>query len=149
MAISAIAEDRAKYKKMLIDWLVSIILIFVLHYIIIIVVNINNSIIDILDESRQKVQQELAEEQIWSQDLGSLIGDIFIPEKTLQGKLGEEALSISFIKGWGAGLLYLILMIMTFLFLIVYIKRMATVAFLAIIAPLITITYSIDKSRKW
>lgn len=149
MAISAVAEDRAKYKKMLVDWLVSIILIFALHYIIVFVVNINNSIVGILDESRKTVQEELAEEQVWTQDLGSLVGDKIIPEKTLQGKLAEEALSISFVKGWGAGLLYLILMAMTFVFLIVYIKRMATIAFLTIIAPLITITYSIDKSRKW
>ena len=143
------AEDRAKYKKMLVDWLVSIILVFTLHYVIVIVVNINNSIVGILDESRKIVQEELAQEQVWTQDIGSLIGDIVIPEKTLQGKLAEEALSISFVKGWGAGILYVLLMAMTFIFLIVYIKRMATIAFLTIIAPLITITYSIDKSRKW
>ncbi len=147
MAISTIAEDRAKYKKMLIDWLVSIILIFALHYIIIFLVNINNYIVDILDESRIKVQEELITEQIWTQDLAQSI--INIPEKTLQGKLAEEALSVSFIKGWGAGILYLMLIMMTFLFLIVYIKRMATIAFLAIIAPVITISYSIDKARKW
>ena len=98
MAISTIAEDRAKYKKMLIDWLVSIILIFALHYIIIFLVNINNYIVDILDESRIKVQEELITEQIWTQDLAQSI--INIPEKTLQGKLAEEALSVSFIKGW-------------------------------------------------
>lgn len=149
MAISAIAEDRAKYKKMLVDWLVSIILIFTLHYIIIIVISLNTSIVNILDGSRKKVQEELAQEQAWTQDLGGLIGDAIIPEKTLQGKLAEEALSISFVKGWGSSLLYLGLMAMTFLFLVVYIKRMATIAFLTIIAPLITITYSIDKSRKW
>lgn len=149
MAISSVAEDRAKYKKMLVDWLVSIILVFTLHYVIVIVVNINNSIVGILDESRKIVQEELAQEQVWTQDIGSLIGDIVIPEKTLQGKLAEEALSISFVKGWGAGILYILLMAMTFIFLIVYIKRMATIAFLTIIAPLITITYSIDKSRKW
>ena len=37
MAISTVASDQAKYKKMITDWLVSFALVFLLHYIIILV----------------------------------------------------------------------------------------------------------------
>ena len=38
MAISSVAEEKAKYKKMLVDWVVSLGLLFVLHYIMVFVV---------------------------------------------------------------------------------------------------------------
>ena len=40
MAISTVASDQAKYKKMITDWLVSFALVFLLHYIIILVLNV-------------------------------------------------------------------------------------------------------------
>ncbi len=48
MAISTIAEDKAKYKTMLYDWLTSLALLFILHYIMIFTININNAFIDVL-----------------------------------------------------------------------------------------------------
>ena len=40
MAISTVAEDKAKYKQMLVDWLVSLALLFVLHYIMIFIIKL-------------------------------------------------------------------------------------------------------------
>lgn len=42
MAISTIAEDKAKYKKMFMGWLESILLLFVMQYIMIIIIKIGN-----------------------------------------------------------------------------------------------------------
>lgn len=163
MAMSELAESKAKYKKMLMDWFVSIILIFVLHYFIIIVVNLNNGIIDILDDSRQKILEEIsnARRQQMMESFNSVgnfldglldaptyILDI-LPEKTIQAKLLQESMSLSFTRGFGSSILYLGLILITFSFMLQYIKRMAVISFLTIIAPLITIMYSIDKSRKW
>ena len=39
MAISTLAEDKAKYKKMITDWVVGFITIFFLHYLIVIVLS--------------------------------------------------------------------------------------------------------------
>ena len=49
------------------------------------------------------------------------------------------------IAGWAAALVYMGIIILTFIFLIMYIKRMITIAFLILISPIITITYSVDK----
>ena len=56
-----------------------------------------------------------------------------------------SALSPNIIGGFGSLILYIALQIETFIFLLMYMKRMFTVAFLIIIAPLITVTYPIDK----
>ena len=47
MAISTVASDQAKYKKMITDWLVSFALVFLLHYIIILVLNVNNGLVEL------------------------------------------------------------------------------------------------------
>ena len=48
MAISTVASDQARYKKMITDWLVSFALIFLLHYIVIVTINVNNALVEIL-----------------------------------------------------------------------------------------------------
>lgn len=125
MAISTIAEDKAKYKKMLTDWIIGFITIFLLHYIIVITVNINDKFIGMLTKITE--------------------GEAF---KNFAGKLAEQAVNplvAGFIDGMTGGIVYVLLIVMIFLFLFNYIKRMLTVAFLIVIAPIITVTYSIDK----
>lgn len=46
--ISSIAEQQAKYKQLLLDWLVAFSLLFVMHYIMSFLVNINYTIIEML-----------------------------------------------------------------------------------------------------
>lgn len=57
MATSTLADDKAKYKSMLWNWLVSMAIVFVLHYLIIAVITINNSLVDILYTFRRKLLQ--------------------------------------------------------------------------------------------
>ena len=123
MAISTIAEDKAKYKTMLYDWLTSLALLFILHYIMIFTININTAFINVLSSG------------LSNESFGS-ITDTF---------LHEALTNYSFTTGMGCALVYMILQAVTFVFLITYIKRMITLAFLIVISPLVTITYSIDK----
>lgn len=123
MAISTVAEDKAKYKNMLIDWLTSLCLLFVLHYIMIIVININNALVNVLTPSG-------AEDNLAS----------------IGAELASNAVfTISFAQGVGNAIAYMMLVGMSFIYFFAYVKRMITIAFLIIISPLITITYSIDK----
>ncbi len=48
MAISTIASEQAKYKQMLVDWVTSLALLFLLHYIIMFVISINSSLVSAL-----------------------------------------------------------------------------------------------------
>lgn len=52
---------------------------------------------------------------------------------------------LSGVTSWAATLVYIGIIVLTLIFLIMYIKRMITIAFLVLISPIITITYSIDK----
>ncbi len=123
MAISTVASDRAVYKKMLIDWATSLALIFVLHFIIIATIKVNNSFVEMMENISKN-----------SLGFSKAATDLLL-----------LSTSINFFTGFGAMIVYIAMQIITFIFLLTYIKRMLTIAFLIIIAPLITITYSIDK----
>lgn len=123
MAISTVAEDKAKYKGMLTDWVVGFITIFLLHYIIVATVNVNEALIASLytggDDGMGSYMTELSNMAL----------------NPISGFLRGTAASIVFVGMCG----------ITFSFVWTYVKRMITIAFLIIIAPIITVTYSIDK----
>ena len=125
MALSTVASEEAKYKKMLKDWVVSFVLVFLLQYIIIFTINCNNALVSIMNSARQNVT---------SGGFDAIINNF-----------ATEALGVSFVNGLGSSIIFCILVGMTLSFLIFYIKRMLTIGFLIVIAPIVTITYSIDK----
>lgn len=125
MALSTVASEEAKYKKMLKDWVVSFVLVFLLQYIIIFTINCNNALVSIMNSARQNVT---------SGGFDAIINSF-----------QSQALGISFVTGLGSSIIFCILVGMTLSFLIFYIKRMLTIGFLIVIAPIVTITYSIDK----
>lgn len=130
MAISTVASEKAVYKKMLIDWMVSFAIIFVIHYIILITINVSNALVEIIANTQSS---ELAQSTtFW---------------KSYTGEIFELATSWTFLDGMGGSIMYLMLGVALFGYLFVYIKRMVTIAFLILIAPIITITYSIDKIK--
>lgn len=121
MALSSIPEDKAKYKAMLTNWFVGLGIVFVLQYIIVIVINANELLISTIDPK--------------GIDGSSLMQDLF-----------GQIFWLSFTTSFGSLIIYSILLILAFMFFIIYLKRMITIAFLIIIAPLITLTYPIDKA---
>lgn len=131
MAITTVASDKAIYKKALFDWFTSLALVFLLHYIIRGVIWINNGLVDVM------------------RNIGLNSGGIGGSWDTTLGALRLMAVNFSFFEdismGMAAFILYGFITVQSFMFLISYIKRMIVIAFLIIISPLITITYSIDK----
>lgn len=123
LATATVAEKKAKYSEMLLNWLISIALLFVLHYLIQFIITINNQLVDLL--SAPYKQSDLSEPM----DL----------------MFNQSLKSIGFTKEMGSAICYVVLVGMTFVFLLSYLKRMVTIAFLIVIAPLVTITYSVDK----
>lgn len=123
MAISTVAEEEAKYKKMFKDWVVSLILLFVLHYIMILTIDLNDVLVDLIGTSSPS---------------GGPFSDAI---DVIAGKVWDPRFTV----GVGSLVVYAMLVGMTAIYLFMYIKRMLTVGFLIIISPLITITYSIDK----
>ena len=126
MALSTTADDKAKFKKMLIDWCCSLALVFVLHYIAIFIIYCNDAIVAALKTSMTDLSAE--------NQLSNVLIDI-----GLRGILGVGITSIA------AVLVFIFIVFQTIAFLIAYINRVLKVGFLLIISPLITLTYSIDK----
>lgn len=126
MAMTSVASEKAEYKKMLMNWIVSLAIVFLLHYIILFVIQINNSLVNILGD----LQDATLKDDFYGNYLTELVLRSFDPRFTV---------------GWTSAILYMAVVALTFVFLIMYIKRMITIAFLILISPIITITYSIDK----
>lgn len=123
LATATVSEKKAKYSEMLINWIMSIALLFVLHYLIQFIITINNQLVNLLASSYEQADLSEPMDLMFNQSLKS----------------------IGFTKEMGSAICYVILVGMTFVFLLSYLKRMVTIAFLIVIAPLVTITYSIDK----
>ena len=122
MAISTIATDKAMYKKMLVDWCASMALLFLLHYIMIFTIAVNNAIINALSTGI----------------------DSEVIEKTYQ-LISGIAFSAFDPNSIAATVVYCMIVWQTLGLVFVYFNRWLKLCFLTIIAPLVTITYSIDK----
>lgn len=127
MAISSVAEEKARYKRMLTDWVVSIVLLFVLHYIMILIININDGLVEVLKVARDN-----------STNASTVMDEAFARAMSLSDMF-------SFTSQLANMAIYVMLAVMTFIFFCTYVKRMVTIAFLIMISPLITVTYSIDR----
>lgn len=127
MALSTVASEEAKYKKMLTDWVTSIALLFVLHYIIYFVILVNKALVGALAGL------------LTAHENSKTTGQLLIDSLTEGGfaRTGFDGIFEAFI--------FCMIIGISFRYLVYYIKRMITVGFLIIISPLITITYSIDK----
>ena len=129
MAVSTIASEKATYKKMLINWVESIILLFCLQYIIEIIIYIG----EILENLCIFFKGELES-----------TGDLTF-EQSILNDLAERfymSTSNDIINNT------LTLWVMFFVhgrFFLLYIKRFFMTGFLIVTAPLIIITYPIDK----
>ena len=122
MAITTIATDKAMYKKMLVDWVASMVLLFLMHYIMIFTINVNNTIINALSSGINSAKIE----------------QIYDVVKTM-------ALDPWDLNGIAATAIYCMLVWQTLGLVFAYFNRLLKLAFLTIIAPLVTITYSLDK----
>ena len=125
MALSTIAEEKAKYKEMFLDWVQSVALLFLLHYIILFFIRINSAFVSgLAPEGLAQGKDQMTDVMI-----KNIINSIFY----------------SSIGGFIAVFIYLLIVGQIAKFFILYVKRMITVGFLIMISPLITITYAIDK----
>lgn len=162
--ISSIAEEKAKYKQMLVDWVIALCLIVLMHYIMVFAHNIVDNIRDlfnntlgkdvhivVIDEPGDnliKAVKEIEKERGVSGDSSYIgEGEKYIKWPTnLMGKFRMEAQEPgSNMEHVGFTLAYLALVLLTLIFSFTYIKRLLYLLFLTVIAPFVALTYPIDK----
>lgn len=159
--LSSVSADKAKYKQMLLDWIVALCLVFVLHYIMIFAIDLTESITDIVKNSTNKTSYIEIIDNISNRNknkyedaiAGSGVSsDDFFVEDTLYwptNLIGHARIQAQLQDGGanyvGYALAYVVLVMFTVFFTFTYAKRLLYIVFLTVIAPLVAITYPIDK----
>ena len=147
--ISAAASDKAKYKSMFADWVVALCLIFFLHYIMAFTNTMVKQVLGIMGNTQST--QEFKQVNITVQNADGSEADIngkkFEFSTSLMGYVRLLCESIS-ASGRGVySIMYIALTGYTLYFIIIYIKRALILTVLTMIAPLIALTYPIDKVK--
>ncbi len=160
MVISSTAGDKAKYKQMLMDWLVALCILFFLHYVMSFILTLVDTLVDGISGANQDIVVGIYTDST----SGTLVQSSSIPDPENPGQNlmeGEPLLYKTDLTGicrlfvqskdLSSKLVYLILylalVIYTVMFTWIYVKRAITVAFLTLMAPLIAITYPIDRIK--
>ena len=144
--LSSASSEKAKYKQMLKDWVVALCLVFFLHYIMLTTLTITETITGFLDSNGNSDKiSTMVDNGV--QDTFKMNGN----DITEVNNLMEYARLYSSLQDVGAAfgymIIYLALVVYTVMFIITYMKRVIYMVFLTLIAPLVAMTYPLDKIK--
>lgn len=132
--VTSVAADKAKYKQMLMDWLIALCLLFFLHYIMSFTMTLVEIITTSLAEGTNVTVKITGDDKDDVYFKTNLTG--YCRMKIQATDLGTKVIFLLF---------YIAIIVYTFKFTFEYMKRAITLAFLTLMAPLVTLTYPIDK----
>ena len=127
LAITTAAEGKAVYKEMLVGWVAGFILLFAMHYIMYATLMLNEGVVNWIASTQ--VDEN---------------GD----EISLYETVRSKAYEIKASTGWSGTIMYIILVWYAVKFLFIYLKRYFTLAILAILSPVVALSYAVEKINK-
>lgn len=139
IVLSSTAADKAKYKESIQDWLVALCLVFIIHFIMSGILMITSKFTEMLDATANtKIHVNVVN--------GGTNGDLkfttnlvgYVRFKAQNSDAGDCATYT---------IMYLALVLYTVMFTFTYFKRFLYMAFFTMIAPLVALTYPIDKVK--
>ncbi|MFR2533796.1 MAG: hypothetical protein ACLS95_00935 [Clostridia bacterium] len=136
--LTSTAADKAKYKQLFTDWLIALCLLFFLHYIMSFTLTMVDAINDSLSAGQDGNDHNGNNIIVHVDD-----GNSF--RTNLLGSVRFKTQYKDFFPRLQYLIVYLILVGYTAMFTWTYLKRLLNMAFLTIIAPLVALTYPIDK----
>ena len=172
VVISSTASDKAKYKQMISSWVGAICLIFLLHYIMAFTFILTENLTDLFNSNmgnpgiklpsvvgddakftfNDKTNNEKFSEVLSKLQGEHLVikGNVFNANNEITGvanlmQYARLYANLNGASGLGYTITYLFLVGFTVIYFAKYIGRFIRIAFLTLIAPLITLTYPIDK----
>ena len=161
IVISSTAGEKAKYKEHIKDWLIAVILVVFMHYIMAFALTITEYITSMLNSNNEMIKFQIDDEDAMKQIFGDEdysqyknsdgTYDLYVNlmgYARLQQQLETRDENGNVTVNWnyiGYAVIYLTLVIYSIMFLIIYLKRVIYMAFLTMIAPLVALTYPIDK----
>lgn len=135
--LSSNSNDKAKYKQMLTDWLIALCLLFFMHYIMSFIITMTESITTaILGSSNGNIS-------VTVNSSNNAASTAFTTN--LMGFARFQIQKNTILEKFTYLIIYGFLLYYTIMFTWKYLKRMVMMAFLTIIAPLVVLTYPIDK----
>ena len=151
IVISSSAGDKAKYKQFFVDWVVALCLIFFLHYIMAFTMTMSETVTDVLAGDRTN-QGRIKEVNI---RLTETDGTTTFKDSGTEVCFSSNLTGVARMKAdyqggtlkIGYSILYIALTVYTVYFAFVYLKRLLMLAFFTMIAPLVALTYPLDKIR--
>ena len=120
---SSLAKDVAEIKMMFLNWIKSVMILFLMIFIIVGVISLNSAFVSIITKSLVNESKALE-----NQVMGLVAG----------------ILSFNFIRETISLVILFIILFQTLSFLSVYVKRLITIGFYILIAPIISVAYAID-----
>lgn len=149
--ISSTAGEKAKYKEHIKDWIVAVLLVVFMHYIMAFSLTITEYITLALNKENSYIPINFSEEQIKNIEEQTGIdieGTTYYTNLLGYARIMSQSNASGGQFAWeqiGYTIIFVVLVIYTVMFLIIYLKRVIYMAFLTMIAPLVALTYPIDK----
>ncbi len=165
--LSSTSEQKAKYKELLQDWIIGMVLLFTMQYIMVFaniavdhLTDLMGSInplgeVALIPDENGAIEKELSQWNIEvkeeEQEGNGLIvakrDNVIIWRTDLMGqfRIALQHNKDNSEEYIGYTIMYIVLVIYTGTFILTYIKRVILMAFLTIISPLVALTYPIDK----
>ena len=128
--ISANAKDKAKYKEWIINWFMAVAILFAMHFIMAFIISVTGEFSKLINNACQGIR---------------ITGDGNGTVTNLMGLVRFMIQSEDFYKKVAYEVMYIALLVYTIKFTLVYLKRVLNMAFLTLIAPIVALTYPIDK----
>lgn len=162
IVISSTATEKAKYKEHITDWIVAVVILVFMHYIMAFALNITEYITEMLNSRNKVILYEIEDFEIDKVEDGELKdmlygymngSTLYYPTNLMglariQTQLESRDENGNELMTWekaGYVIIYAVLTIYTVMFIVIYLKRVVYMAFLTMIAPLVALTYPIDK----
>lgn len=171
MVTSAVATDKAKYKEMFVDWVIALCLVFFLHYIMVFTMTMVQELQNLFISNNNSITAE-GETKTKTKTINTVLVHFNSPGELLLGNMTSNDEPVYAIEPWDTyfptnlvgynrilasnpdaipkltyTIMYLALTFYTVYFFFIYIKRVIILTFLTIIAPLVALTYPIDKVK--
>ena len=198
--ISSVAADKAKYKQMLMDWIIGFVLLFTMHYIMVFANTLNDYLIELVEsigyrnytvilqfnstndaskikklesgldeaaievitidetlsenaiESSEEVNVYLENLKNGSLDVIKITSGEYVYYAFVTDMMGAVRMNVDYYQDEsdsfiGYSIMFMVLVLLTFVYVIMYFKRVMYMAFFTIIAPLVAVTYPLDKAN--
>lgn len=123
LSSSSTIEQKTTAKKALKDWFSSFVLVLFMHILVIFIINVNNSLIKVIENVAGSVE------------VGGIMESLL-----------EACFSSSFVLRCSSLLVYVLMIYQTVKYLLIYIQRFLTTFFLIVISPIIPVWHSTEKT---